>query len=478
MGNKGYITVFLSILMASILLIGLTAIEIVGINMDKARVYEASNGAVENLKAGYNAELFKDYHLLLLDKNCMGKGQGALEEITKNYLEYTFQGSNLVVSDVAFTELQGVMDNDCEELKQQIAQYMDIYEQKELLLDIAGIVSQENTAENVRDKVSNGKNEDEDKEVESNWKGTDPRKTLKKLMKNGLLNLVLPEGVELSEENIDTDNLPSKNKTSDIKDTEIDFKFKNINKLEKELGDSDYENMSDIQENYYGIMYTLECFDYLLNENDMGHSQKCEVEYIICGKKNDYENVSSIVNRILLHRLPVNMACIMADRGKMSQVESISAVLAFIPGVTYGAVKYLILATWSYAETIVEIKALLQGKSIQLIKTGDNWMTDINKLNKIMNIDAEDYQGKDKIDYKGFLMLFLLENNKNMYYRICDMIELNMKEYYADFRISDCISSFSLDIGINGRGMFSGFLNTYSGDKNLYNYSLSVYGAY
>lgn len=48
------------------------------------------------------------------------------------------------------------------------------------------------------------------------------------------------------------------------------------------------------------------------------------------------DNLQGVVNRIVLHRLPLNLAYLLSDSAKMAEVSSIAAVLALVPGVTYG----------------------------------------------------------------------------------------------------------------------------------------------
>jgi hypothetical protein len=437
----------------------------------------ASKGAAENLKACYNADLFQQYHLLLLDESCMGQGTGQLEEITKKYMEYTLENSNLSVSDVVIADTKCVMDNECEALKQQISDYMKIYQEIYMAGNLTELLnSGEDNTDGITEQIENGLGETPD--TNSSWSGTDPRKTLKQIMKYGMLSVVLPAGVSLSKDEIDTASLPSFAKTDFHRDEEVDYSFEDIDTLEEQLQYSDNNFISELQNNYYGITYGLQCFDYFTNDTDYGHQLSCEVEYIICGKNSDYENMNGIVNRIMLHRLPLNVACLMLDRGKLSEVESIAIVLSLIPGVTYGAVKYLLIGTWAYAETLVEIRSLLSGNSIQYVKTGSNWITDINDLGSINKLSMNNYEGRDSIGYKDFLMIFLAENINDMYYRICDVIELNMRDTDSSFHMSNYINSFYLNIDVSGNQLFSDFLKKYYSNNNLCDYSTSAYGSY
>jgi hypothetical protein len=170
------------------------------------------------------------------------------------------------------------------------------------------------------------------------------------------------------------------------------------------------------------------------------------------------------------------MACLLTDEEKMAEVDSIAVTLSLVPGITYGAAKYLLIGAWSYAETVVEIKSLFAGNSIEYIKTKDNWITDINNLGNIEKESDDSYTGDDGIDYKDYLVLLLAENRENIYYRMGDVIEINMRENNSDFYLSKCIDTFSLDISISGEAVFPYVSSTYSSNSSLYDYSLETVG--
>lgn len=471
MDNRGQITIFLSLLLIVMLLLGCTAIEIANICMNKSKVCQAVHGAVENLKAGYNRELFDRYHLLLLDKTNGGMGEASLEETINEYLAYTLEGEKLVINDIRLSEVAGVLDNDCEELKNQISEYMELYWKKEAGENLVNYVLQEKrSTENIHAEIATGKSEESSKS--SDWSGDDPREVIREGTKEGVLNLVLPEGRKLSKTDIDTSELPSHGKTN-FREPDMEYlDFSDVEKLQETFKDEKTGNRNKLQENIYGVSYVLQCFDYFTCEREYGNLLECEAEYIICGKSNDYDNMQAVVNRLILHRLPVNMVSLLGDSSRLAEIESVAAVLSLAPGITYGAAKYLLIAAYSYAETIVEIKALLSGKHIPLIKNGDNWLTDITNPGGFAEISAKDYRGADSIDYKGFLMVLLGENVKDMYYRIGDVITINLRESDTVFSLENYIFGFSFDVDIAGQPVFGEY------DKSIYDYRISAKGSY
>ena len=453
MNSKGQITVFMSLLFSSILVLFLAAVEITDIYMKKAKTAQASKGVCESIKADYNAMLFEKYHLLLLDKTYLGKGEGELENRMCEYLQYTLSDDGFEIDDVILTDTEGVLDNDCRVLKEQIEEYMALYLSYTAVENLAEEFLSDDAAEEVQNCIEEGKNEESDES--SDWDGDDIRDVLNDGLDAGLLNIVLPSGTTVSGETIDLSACPSESYEQDTEDDDIDTAFDDVDKLEEEIAGISYSS-SDIAENYYGIMYAMTCFTSFTNTGGDGNVFEYEVEYLIAGKDNDYDNLSSVVNRIIIHRLPVNIAVLLTDETRMAEIESMALVLSLIPGITYGAAKYLLAACYAYGETIVEVRSLLAGNSIPAIKTSDEWLLDIENFGEFTDMEGTDYAGADAIDYEDFLMLFLAENSKNIYYRMCDVIQLNISGTYEEFLMENCINAFSADLKLtNGNYDYS-----------------------
>ena len=47
------------------------------------------------------------------------------------------------------------------------------------------------------------------------------------------------------------------------------------------------------------------------------------MEYLLCGKDSDRENLKATAARLLLVREGVNAACLMADQGKRAQIQAL-----------------------------------------------------------------------------------------------------------------------------------------------------------
>ena len=245
-------------------------------------------------------------------------------------------------------------------------------------------------------------------------------------------------------------------------DCSVDTSFEDIDRLEADMqkmtrsGSSESgeagNGLSEMTDAGKELLYGLTCFDYFTRTDGKGHPLQCEVEYLIAGRDNDYDNLQAVVNRIVLHRMPVNMAVLLTDPEKMAEIDSIALTLSLAPGITYGAAKYLLVACLSYAETLVEIRSLLAGHKIPLVKTGAEWTVDFDSIGKLTELDRMDYSGADGVDYRTFLFLFLAEKGDAIYERMCDVMQMVVREKQPEFLMRDCICAYTADLDIRKHG--------------------------
>lgn len=478
MENRGQVTVFLCLVLMSLLLLGITTLEMVRVRMGSAKAAEAADGAACEIQAAYNRELFDEYHLLAVDRTFAGQGEGKMEEMAEDYIEYMLDGSgddDMVLNGVELVQCKGLLENDCENMKKQITEYMKIYIETEGIKDLLEMITTEKKA-GTSTGAAIDKGQEDESPSHSVWVGTDPRDVLKNMSKGGVLKLVTPAGDVPSDTSYDMEPLSGKNGYDDGEQWE-DIEFDDIDAFRKQVGTWEESDETGITDDFYGICYALETFNTYVSQK-ADRPAECEVEYMIAGEDNDKDNLKSVVNRIILHRLPLNMGYLLTDTAKMASVESIAFVLSLIPGVTYSAVKYLIAGCWAYVETLADIRCMLCGNDVKFIKSADTWKTDIDNLGDLLTMQNVNYEGADAIGYKGYLAILLAEKRKDMYYRMADMIQLNLSKDNELFEIKNMIYGFSIDVDIIQKKKYASFIESFPGvrelDEGYYRHSFRI----
>ena len=258
----------------------------------------------------------------------------------------------------------------------------------------------------------------EETQTSSDMKKFDLLDIVKQVMSDGALGLVVEDVNKLSERTFTMEDFPSK-ESLNSKESIID-KTKNAVLLNEYLLD-------------YMPNYTTKDIE----------SERYDLEYILAGKKSDKENLSAVAQRLILLRQAMNYMYLVTDTEKkmvaremaMTVLGAASATVVAVPVVTT-----LILMAWSYAEAVSDVKSLLSGKKIPLMKTKESWNLSLETATAGKEAWGEASENQKGLDYKGYSRILLYLQAKDIkLYRSLDMMQVHACEENPDFRIKNCI---------------------------------------
>ena len=489
MKNKGQVTVLCSCMISILLILTLTALEVGRIYCSRLKLRAVVHSAQSSIMADYNRELFERYHLLFIDPT-YGTGSDAMaEERLRDYMEESLNDSehkgnlySFSVEEIALIDKRTITDDHMKDLKKQIIEYEKEGGAINKIVDLgknmtdpsedikkAGEKTERNAVElpkdegGAGDKDTAGNTETGDNDTEEEVE--DPREVLKKNLKLGILALVLPEHAEVSKEKQDFSKAVShtyEEKEDRLKDNE----FEDVSKLIGLLGDSakDKDNLLfGVESKAAFCAYVTDHFSY--QGRPKGSVMKCEIEYILKGKDNDYDNLSSVVSEIIWMRMPINYVCIIKDAEKQSEALTLATAICSATGTMpmVEIVKYLLLGCWSYGESIYEVRQLMHGHKIPFVKTSANWNTDL----KTLGAKGEGGSVESGMDYKDYLCILLArkEGKDITYARMLDMIEKNLQKEDENLTVVNMCGSLTIE----GKVSMNPLL-TDRGDENVYEY--------
>jgi hypothetical protein len=470
MRDKGRVTVFLCLIVSAMTLLGITAIKLVSQYCAAAKTAMASRTALSDIKASYDGYIFEHYHILLFDKNGYGSGEAAIEERLKKLTQDNL-GSGFEVSDVELTDFTMIYDDNFSALKNQIEEqlgYVTVsYGIDEIVEKLGGTTTSRSDAlENEVSKagrMSDAKEgnasetgaEDTEKTTkktsqDKSGQASDPRDYTSANAKEGvLLSVLLPADREVSSE----DKLPSdmfSGATSLVSGLSgVNTDFDSYDDLKEDIAkDNTWGNSLDTKAKL--LMYVASVFN-CFTEKDINSESVlvCELEYIIAGKRTDYDNLDAVCRKIIAIRFPVDMAYLVSDTEKMNVIKTLSAPLALaLPFVTEPVVRYLIAGGWAYVEAMAETRNLLAGNRLEFAKSKENWITDLSDIGG----SVEKTQNSDRgLGYKDYLMI-LLAMEDNIYYRMLDVMDINARQENSGFRMSNAAVGLAADFDISYGG--------------------------
>lgn len=423
-------------------LIFILLITFVGAIMESASVQNAKNykradvnRAVESVFAEYQKELLEEYDIFALEGSYESGSYS--EEMLKDRLKYY----GTVNTEHSIKRIQFLTDDGAKAFYEQVAAYMQHKYGLDMLKDKIGMTDMWKQQE---EKAEDYAKDDEDSQehlsslLEENEgelpQEDNPIAHVGKLKQSPILNLVMPEGKQVSEKSISSEQSLSKRKLN-----------------------SGYGDFSDVEMNT-GTLTKLLFGEYLLEHFSTAAEEKeggvldYETEYIIAGKESDRENLETVVKKLMLIRFVPNYMYLQGNAGKKAEAEALALTLCSllaVPAITEAAAQAILLA-WAYGESLVDIRTLLKGNKVPLVKTDESWQLSLAGLMKLgeegdMNDGAD---VSDGMEYKEYVrMLLFLEKKETTGIRALDLIEGNLQKIHGliFFRADQCITKLGLE---------------------------------
>lgn len=273
----------------------------------------------------------------------------------------------------------------------------------------------------------------------------------KGLVEKGILSLVIDETDKISSTTVELKDLPST----------IDNK-----------GENSFDSIkTKAALVLYGAM-KFGNYTNLIKNRELSY----ELEYIVAGKDCDRSNLASTVEQIVAVRNVVTLAYLATDNEKMDLIQTTATSAATAIGLPFlePVIKGVLLESWALAEAINDVKTLLKGKKIDLMKDANNWKTSLKNL---LASGSSESEKKATIDYKQFCMILIMKNSiETTAYRIMDLIQLNVrKNYNQQFDMKKCITSLDVEAQYESEPLFIAMpwvINGLNGNIGSYNFSI------
>ena len=198
----------------------------------------------------------------------------------------------------------------------------------------------------------------------------------------------------------------------------------------------------------------------------------------------DRSNLSGAVREIFLIREGLNLLHILSDGTKREEALNLAEVLVGATGLAPLVLlaAFLIMNLWAAAEAISDLRLLLSGGKVPLWKTPEDWklglesMMEAGRTGKFRDPENSGHG----LDYTGYLkILIYIEERGTLYYRIMDMIQVNIREKQPDFSMDSCAYAVDIEAEICGKHVFflPGIVDNPFG-KQEYNMTARVRKAY
>ena len=278
-------------------------------------------------------------------------------------------------------------------------------------------------------------------------------------MKNGVTGLVLGKEVSISQKTLKSQNLLS---------------ARSLNNGQGETAGTKSEYNGALEDAIFAE-YLKEYFSSYCSIKE-AHGMSYELEYILCGKSSDKENLEATIKKIMGLRLACDLASLYMTGTLHAVATSLAAELAtalWVPALT-PLFEILIMVAWAFVESILDLRTLLAGGKIPIIKNQSTWTSDLHTIAKCLDADTKAKEVPSGITYQGYInQLIFFESQRTKAYRAMDMMEesLLISELTPKAKMDNMISKASGNVSLYANPLFLSLVPLAKSSIGEYSYS-------
>lgn len=450
---KGYLTIYLSLTLTVMLSLCLTLIEGARRSSIRLETECVTDIGLHSVLGEYHRELFRQYNLFYVDSS-YGTGlptycntQARLEDYirqnldleTSGYFDFVYKDLlGVEILDVYIGKVAFASDDEGRRIQKKAAKAMLDEVGVGLVddvLDWVGVVEQDKLQEydvtvkrqqvnhDIEERINAKKEEDEEK-----WYSIempDLLGYLNGLLSEGLLLSVL-EGEKISTQVIEPSEYISARRKNGALNVGNAMVTESVTPVERVL----FHTYLLRHTGYYG-------------KEKAGGLLRYQVEYLLNGKSSDKENLTGTMWKLCALRSAANLLFLYKDEKKVAAAQAVAkaaAAVILMPELEF-LMETSILLGWAYVEGMYDVKVLLKGGKIPLMKSSEEWHYDLDSILESADMQVSDSNQKG-LDYAEYLQILLfLADGETTAFRFMDIVEMDVRQTAGnqEFRMDGCI---------------------------------------
>lgn len=286
------------------------------------------------------------------------------------------------------------------------------------------------------------------------------------MYRTGMLALLLPDGTVVSDNHIQLENLPSQS-------NEIAEGSRGISLLDhlmvNEYCGEFFNCFTDVSAGNISKQAAL---------HDQ-HALQYEAEYLLAGKSSDEENLSKALHQLLALREGLNLIHILSDGSKRAEARNLALSITGLAGVSplVLVTTFFIMSVWALGESIMDVRGLLAGRKVPLVKTAKDWTLGLEELLKMGSTkDAGTGGSEQGLGYLSWLkVLLFLDEIVLQEQRMMDVMQLNLCLKQKSFHMKRLVYEVKIKGTFCGKHLFFSlpFVEKFTGEEE-HSYSMQV----
>lgn len=449
--QNAYLTVYLALCMTLILSLYLVLIE--GARQNGARLESACAAEIgmQSILAEYHRALLEQYNLFAIDSSYGTEisGRKNTEAHLMHYIEENMSTENVYLGAYLYRDFFGLSATDAKLTRVSV------------LTDGKGAVFRKCAVDAVRDDMGlqlledlqewmriteiNGLDqtdvEAEKKQLDDSLEEYNGKEVQISDTESVRVDLENPTAQLEAKKNLGILHLVTEDKDA-ISGNRIRSEALIMNRMKKAqvtCGNMEVESADSLVDRFLFQEYLLRYMGRYGKEEE-GNALNYQIEYLLAGKESDVDNLRGVANRLFAVREAANVLYLLSDTDKNAEIKAMAALLCGflpIPGLSQ-LVEAVILFGWASAESIYDVKTLLDGGKVPLIKDSHSWHYSLESALGGENLDKpEEEKGLSYEDYLRILMM--LTDLDTLTMRAMNMVE-------ADIRMTPGNEAFRMDV--------------------------------
>lgn len=469
--KKGSVTIYFSLILAVILSLFLTVIEGAKSRAVSLRADCALDLSVYSVFAEYNRQLYKEYGLLFIDTS-YGEASASPERVNRHFRYYMeqnldkdrnglklFDFTKCLVEQTEITGCSYATDDKGAVFERQAVAYMKhrygiaYVEKLQRELETAqkrGLFTKDFSAqrsenygkieEAEREGIETGELDEDGNPIRKKIDLDNPADAINATRAKGILLLVTDAEDEIS-----------------VRSVDLTETVTNQHPKTKGFGDVKRDPVSVAERLLFDAFILEKCGTY--REPKTTGQLQYQAEYILAGEKSDIENLKKVVERLLLFREVSNCIYLLSDGAKVAEALALATAICGAVGAMtlVEPVKYTLLFAWAYAEAVYDVRHLLAGGSIPLVKSASTWHC---SLSGMLTTETEQIVSQDAsrlaqgLSYEEYLRLFLaVEGREKKVYRMMDIVQMDVRKNsgFDEFCLSNCVDMLVMEATVGSK---------------------------
>ena len=260
--------------------------------------------------------------------------------------------------------------------------------------------------------------------------------TIRSIGRFGLLGFVAEDAASLSNDVLSREELPSSLTASE---REGDGNGR------RDPGVLDYPLF------YEYVVRNLDCYT---SEQRKG----CQVEYVITGKNTERKCVSSVAARLFAIRYLMDQTMALTEPKLQKEAETLAVAALGWTGIVpmVEGLKMILLLAMAMGESALDVRTLFSGGRIPLKKDASSWrMSLLHLADTLGDLSKKSEEDEDGLSYEDYMrILLLLNNQEEIVYRTMDVIQQEICRTEPDFRFASCIYSGEIRLTAEAQSIF------------------------